>query len=494
MGVTLAAVIAAIIIGAVTWFRRHVKLRQQLSTIPSPRSFPLLGHIPITKPDPEGFLEQLMGMAVLYPSKPRMVVFWIAFQPTIMIYEAALAEKVFTNLKNLNKSFLYDLLKPWLGEGLLISKYDAWKPRRKLLTPTFHYEILRNFVHVFNSQARILNQQLYKLIEKTDVIDDVYQPVSLCALDIICETSMGQSVNAQFEADSEYVKAVLRINEIIQSRQKNPVLYPDFIFNNLPIGKEHKWALDVLHSFTRKVITERRKVVNSEVTAVNDRLAFLDLLLEMENRGEIDEKSIQEEVDTFMFEGHDTTATATTWALHLFGCYPEAQEKIVEEINRVVGDCEEITLDHISKLEYLECCLKEMLRLYPSVPMIARKLDTDLDIGGHKIPAGVEVLLNIYLIHRDPNNWEDPEEFRPERFKSGKSTNRNAFAYVPFSAGSRNCIGQRFAMMEEKILLCWILREFQVVSMRRRDQQRFMVELILRPTDGVKIRLIPRKK
>ncbi|CAD5226750.1 unnamed protein product [Bursaphelenchus xylophilus] len=494
MGVALVAVALALIAVIVVWFRRHLQLRRQLSSIPSPRSFPVVGHIPITKPDAEGFLEQIMGMADLYPNKPRMVVFWIGFQPKVMIYEAELAEKVFTSNQHLNKGLLYDLLKPWLGEGLLTSVYEQWKPRRKLLTPTFHYDILRNFVHVFNDQSRILVQQLQKAVRNCDVIDDIYKPLSLCALDIICETSMGQSVNAQLEKDSEYVRAVLRINEIIQTRQKNPLLYPSVVFNNLPVGKEHRWALDVLHSFTKKVIDERRKAINSEFSVVNDRLAFLDLLLEMENRGEINSKSIQEEVDTFMFEGHDTTATASTWALHVFGCYPEVQEKVFQEITNVIGDSEDITLDHIAKMKYLECCLKEILRLYPSVPLIARRLGADLELGNHTIPAGVEILINLYLIHRDPNNWDDPEVFKPERFMTEKSPNRNAFAYVPFSAGSRNCIGQRFALMEEKIILCWLLREFQIESISRRDQQRFMVELILRPTDGVKIRLIPRRK
>jgi cytochrome P450 len=149
--------------------------------------------------------------------------------------------------------------------------------------------------------------------------------------------------------------------------------------------------------------------------AAGKRLSFLDLLLECEHRGELDEKSIQEEVDTFMFEGHDTTSTAVTWAMHLFGCHTDIQQKVYEEIIQVCGDSTEITLEHLAQMKYLECCLKETLRLYPSVPMISRQLGAPVQIGEHKIPAGIDVLINIYLIHHDATYWPDPEVFHPER-------------------------------------------------------------------------------
>lgn len=118
-----------------------------------------------------------------------------------------------------------------------------------------------------------------------------------------------------------------------------------------------------------------------------------------------------------MFEGHDTTATAVTWMLHLFGCYPEVQAKVYEEIQKVCGcsAISEISMDQLGQLKYLECCIKEALRLYPSVPIISRRLGADADIGGHVIPEGTQVLINIYLIHRDSAHWDDPEIFDPDR-------------------------------------------------------------------------------
>lgn len=193
-----------------------------------------------------------------------------------------------------------------------------------------------------------------------------------------------------------------------------------------------------------------------------------------------------------MFEGHDTTASSTNWALHLLGNHPEEQERALAEIEEVVGDSSEVTFEHLGKLKYLECIIKESLRLQPSVPLFARVLGEDQKLDRFVIPKGTQILINPYLIHRDPLHWDDPEAFKPERFLPENSRKRHAFSFVPFSAGSRNCIGQRFALMEEKTLLTNILRNFKIVSNKRRDQLGFKTELILRPIGGVHVALSPR--
>lgn len=119
-----------------------------------------------------------------------------------------------------------------------------------------------------------------------------------------------------------------------------------------------------------------------------------------------------------MFEGHDTTSAGITWVCHLLGNYPEVQRKALEEIEMVIGDAHEISYEHLSQLKYCECVIKESLRLYPSVPIFARVLGDDQEVSGHVIPKGTQILVNPYLIHRDPSHWDNPEEFRPERYAS----------------------------------------------------------------------------
>lgn len=194
-----------------------------------------------------------------------------------------------------------------------------------------------------------------------------------------------------------------------------------------------------------------------------------------------------------MFEGHDTTATGLTWILQILGCYPEIQQRIRDEFFSVLGyEFTEISYDELGQLKYLECCIKESLRLFPPVPLFVRKLDHDeIVFGEYHIPKGTEIVVNSYLTHRDSKYWPEPEKFRPERFMPPESNNRHPYAFVPFSAGSRNCIGQRFALLEEKSVLVHLLRNFKLTSMKRMDEIRCKSELILRPLEPIMIKIEP---
>jgi len=386
-----------------------------------------------------------------------------------------------------------------MGLGLLTSYAEKWRPRRKLLTPTFHYDILKDFVDVFNQEARVMVKKLEKIAGTGEF--DIYQFITLCALDIICQSAMGKHVNAQKNKESDYVKAVYKLNYIIQDRQKKPWFWVETLFNAFGNGKEHAWCLDIIHRFTGKVIEERFKERHSDndnngQTEGKKRLAFLDLLLEMVDKGTLTLQDVREEVDTFMFEGHDTTSAGMNWALQMLGSHPEYQAKVHQELDQVFGDDDDrdIRFDDLKNLNYLEMFIKEALRLYPSVPMFGRTLHEDCEINGFMVPASTQLLIIPFAVHRDPKHWPDPEIFDPDRFLPENSVGRHPFAYLPFSAGARNCIGQRFALMEEKTVLAWILRYYSVKSCRRRDQIRPKAELILRPSEGLHLEFTLRRR
>ncbi|XP_069952603.1 cytochrome P450 4C1 [Cherax quadricarinatus] len=139
-------------------------------------------------------------------------------------------------------------------------------------------------------------------------------------------------------------------------------------------------------------------------------------------------------------------------------------------------------------------CIKEALRIFPPAPFISRKLKEDVVIENYRVPSGTTVELVIYKIHRDPAQFPDPEVFDPDRFLPENINKRHPYAYIPFSAGPRNCIGQKFAMLELKILVSSILRRFRVESVVPRDQLKLVPELILRPVNGNFVKLFPRTK
>ncbi|XP_010399873.3 cytochrome P450 4V2 [Corvus cornix cornix] len=463
--------------------------------------YPVLGNALLLDGTGEGFFKQLQFYSEEFRSWPLFKL-WIGPLPVMVLYHPDSVEVILNSSKHIEKSYLYDFLHPWLGTGLLTSTGDKWRSRRKMITPTFHFAILNDFLEVMNEQGNILVKKLEKHIDKEPF--DVFMDITLCALDIICETAMGRNVGAQKNKDSNYVSAIYRMSDLIQQRQKSPWLWPEFLYILFKEGREHKRNLNILHNFTDKVIAEKAEELkstrqnkhdndgSSEESGPKKRKAFLDMLLNAtdDEGNKLSYRDIREEVDTFMFEGHDTTAAAMNWVLYLLGHNPEVQKKVHRELDEVFDNTERsVTIDDLKNLRYLECVVKEALRLFPSVPMFARTLREDCCIQGYQVPRGANVLVLTYALHRNPEIFPEPEEFRPERFFPENCKGRHPYAYVPFSAGPRNCIGQRFAQMEEKTILALILRRFWVESCQKPEELGLSGELILRPNNGIWIKL-----
>ncbi|XP_067890516.1 cytochrome P450 4V2-like [Heterodontus francisci] len=487
-------------------FGDYVHKWNQMKRIPglSP-TYPILGNALLFKPSGEDFFLQLIEFTTTCRDEPLMKL-WLGPLPFIVLFHAEAVEVVLSSSRHLDKSYAYKFLHPWLGTGLLTSTGNKWRARRKLITPTFHFTILMDFLEVMNEQTNILLRKLEKKVGKGPF--NCFSDITLCALDIICETAMDKKVYAQSDSDSEYIRAIYKMSDLIHRRQKMPWFWPDFLYNTFGDGKEHDETLKILHSFTEKVVAEKfRKMENSEEFNHSNsdsdsasrrkkkRKAFLDLILNAtDERGKkLSQQDIREEVDTFMFEGHDTTAAAINWALYLLGSHPDALKKVHDELDDVFGNSDRpATMEDIKNLQFLQCAIKESLRLFPSVPIFGRTLLEDCYIGGFKVPKGVNAMIIPYALHRDPRYFPDPEEFRPERFLQKNSNKMNPYAFIPFSAGIRNCIGQKFALIEEKVILSSILRRFHVETKQSRDELHLVGELILRPQNGIWIELHPR--
>ncbi|KAM9856665.1 cytochrome P450 4V8 [Aulostomus maculatus] len=459
------------------------------------RTYPFIGNALMFKADPGDFFRQIVDYTTEFAAAPLFKI-WVGMVPFVVLYHAETVEAVLTNPVHLDKSYAYTFLHPWLGTGLLTSTGNKWRRRRKMLTPTFHFSILTDFLEVMNEQAELLVKKLEKRVGAGPF--DCFSDVTLCALDIICETAMGKKIYAQSNSESEYVKCVYKMSDIISRRQRKPWFWPDLIYNYFGEGREHDKTLKTLHSFTYNVIHERAESLSStDSDSESDqgprkRRAFLDMLLKTtdDEGNHMSHREIQEEVDTFMFRGHDTTAASMNWALHLLGSHPEVHSKVQQELQEVFGASDRpVNMDDLKKLKYLECVIKEALRLFPSVPFFARSLCEDCHINGFKVPKGANAIIITYSLHRDLRYFPEPEEFRPERFLPENSVGRPPYAYIPFSAGLRNCIGQRFALMEEKVVLSSILRNFSVEACQKREELRPMGELILRPESGIWIKL-----
>uniref|UniRef100_A0AC34QXY8 Cytochrome P450 n=1 Tax=Panagrolaimus sp. JU765 TaxID=591449 RepID=A0AC34QXY8_9BILA len=472
--------------------KKFLWIKQNLDRIQGPTALPFIGNLHQLKFASDEFFEQAQGISYMFrDSTERMCRIWLGPLPFVLLYGAEECEAVLGSSKMLTKMFHYNHLAPWIGQGLLISKPEKWRPRRKMLTPTFHYDILKDFVEVYNRHASTLISKFHDLVGKG--YNDVFHTITLCTLDVICESALGININAQ-KSHTDYLDAVFRMKAIVHNRNVKAHFYSTILFYLFGDGFEQDKCVKILHEFTSNAIEQRRTLMQEaggvakflEQRAEGQghrRMAFLDLMLDLFDKGELDRAGIQEEVDTFTFEGHDTTSAAMNFFLHLVGSNPEIQSRIQREIDEVIGDqIRDVTFEDIGRLKYLEACLKETLRMYPSVPLIARQTVEDTQIKDKILPAGTGVVIVASMVHRDPRYWENPEVFDPERFLDSEL--KHPYQYIPFSAGSRNCIGQRFAMMEEKCIIARILREFKVQSKVRTDQLRLAADLIIRPKFG----------
>lgn len=318
---------------------------------------------------------------------------------------------------------------------------------------------------------------------------------------------MGIRINAQQDNNSTYVKAMYRTCEAFVSRIMRPWLWPDFIYGMTAEGKEFKRNVAEMDNFSKKVIQNRKKEFRAkkkaedacQVAHCEDRKkkAFLDLLLDLHMTGKenLSERDVQEEVDSFMFAGHDTTAVSISWVLYMLGLHPEVQRKVQEEVDALFGEDTErpVVEDDLKELKYLECVIKETQRIYPPAPYIARELLEDVHVNNVTIPKGTTCMLLIYMLHRDEEFFPRPEVFNPDRFLPEACGGRHPFSYCPFSAGPRGCIGQKFAFLEEKTVIANFMRHFSVKSIDHRDKLLLAAEMVLRSRQGIQLELIPRR-
>lgn len=218
-------------------------------------------------------------------------------------------------------------------------------------------------------------------------------------------------------------------------------------------------------------------------------LDFLDILLfaKTEKGSSLSDKDLRAEVDTFMFEGHDTTASGISWILYALALNPEHQQLCREELQSLLGDGTSITWDHLDKMPYTTMCIKEALRMYPPVPGVSRELSTPVTFpDGRSLPKGLSLALSFYGLHHNPQVWPDPEVFDPSRF--APSAPRHSHAFLPFSGGSRNCIGKQFAMNEMKVAVALTLLRFELAP----DPSRVPIlnaKLVLNSKNGIHLYL-----
>ncbi|GFQ70531.1 cytochrome P450 4c3 [Trichonephila clavata] len=224
--------------------------------------------------------------------------------------------------------------------------------------------------------------------------------------------------------------------------------------------------------------------------------ALIDVLLQQHFENQVlRDEDIREDIDVLIIGGHETTATIVAWTLYLLGLYPDIQKQVHEELDKVFGkDGERYASERdLNDLKYLDSVLKETQRLYPAATFWARQVSEDINICGYTLPKGSSFVLPAMILHRDPEVFPEPDKFDPDRFSAENSVKIPEYAYIPFSVGQRNCIGQRFGVLEMKTIVSTILRSYRVESLDGRDVVLPVMQGFLRSNVPIRVRVRPRR-
>ncbi|KAI6661593.1 Cytochrome P450 4B1-like [Oopsacas minuta] len=393
--------------------------------------------------------------------------------------------------ENFPKHSTYKLIQDWIGDGLLTSKGDKWFRHRKLLTPAFHYQILDGFFAVYSECVDVM-LDLWAIQSADHVVLQEWIPY--LTLDIILQCICSVKTDCQIKREQlQYVQDVASLTRITILRFRQPVkYYYDFIFNRSQLGREFIEVRQRARQFTYEIILARKRQLENGDSGQNSKYRdFLDILLHASDPTLTDEE-IRDEVDTFVFEGHDTTATALTWTLYLLAKHTNYQDMCRQEVFKFLDGNSSITKSTITSLIFLPMCIKESLRLYPPVINISRCPAKPSTVAGHKLPAGLLTTIGIYQMHNHSDIWDNPSEFNPYRFSEDNIDKIVPFSYIPFSACSRNCIGQIMALHELNYVIARIITRFNLALPKDSPEEiEFQMNILLKPKLPLRIDISP---
>ncbi|KAK5640803.1 hypothetical protein RI129_009350 [Pyrocoelia pectoralis] len=452
------------------WFRA-VCLAMRL---PGPPAVPFFGNVLLLKNETE-FLQFLIDAGKYEKTLMRG---WVSLIPFVGIVNPKHLHTILASTKQTDKSFLYTFMHTFLGQGLLTNNGNKWKLHRKYIQPYFHKSVLTQFIKTFTESSDLLVEQLHN---KQEV--NITKYINNCVLNILHCALFGIPVR---DHDAKLNSPFNKGHLIILERLKQPWYILDFAYKFSSFCKHESTQKSTLQQFAKEILDQRRQGLGKH------EWCLLDSLIEIsENYPRFNETSIVEEICTFMLAGQDSVGAAVAFTLYCLGKHPEVQQKVVEELDKVFKEHSEITMENLYDLVFLRQCIKESLRLYPSVPLISRKLAEDVNLGKYTLPAGLNIFISPISTHRLTDYYPNPHKFDPDRFSQENEKKIPPYAFIPFSAGPRNCIGYEFAYLEIEAIIAAVLRNF-VIEVPQDYELKLSYRVTLRAKGGIPLYLKPR--
>uniref|UniRef100_A0A8C8SC68 Cytochrome P450 3A n=1 Tax=Pelusios castaneus TaxID=367368 RepID=A0A8C8SC68_9SAUR len=425
-------------------------------------------------------------------------------QPVLAILDSAIIKTVlvkecytiFTNRRKVGPTGV-------LESAISLAEDEQWKRIRTVLSPTFTSGKLKEMFPIMKHYGKVLVRNVQKQVEKGDSTD-MKETFGAYSMDIITSTSFGVNIDSMNNPKDPFVKEVKKLvkfdffSPFFILLGVFPFLTP--VLKRLNVNIFPKDALEFFSQSVTKIKENRKK------EAHKDRVDFLQLMIDSQSSNTSHESnglapSYKALTDTeilaqaiiFIFAGYETISSILCYMAYSLATHPDVQQKLQEEIDSLFPNQAPLTYDALVQMEYLDMALSETLRLFPFGGRIERTCKKDIEVNGVTVPKGTVVMIPPFLLHRLPEYWPEPEEFRPERFSKENKETMDPYTYLPFGAGPRNCIGMRFALLAMKVAITSLLQNF---SFRPCKETPIPLKLSSRgfitPEKPIILKLVPR--
>lgn len=414
-------------------------------------------------------------------------------------------ELLVENASALAKSSLQRLAGyPVIGDGLLGSSGELWRKQRKLMAPIFTPAQIAAYGTDMMACAR---REMDTYGDGTTL--DVSKSMTRLTMSVAAKTLFGADTCSESDEIGRSLAIAIRLFGKVAGSLLSPVQIafrdvlsrfgqhlPEPLAAYVEKGVQHlespllfgreaqelAQAVTVLDRYVAELIDQRRQKPDGASDLLTRLLAAHD------GADRMSDKQLRDEVLTLFVAGHETTAVSLCWSLYLLAKHPAVYAQVQEVVDSLP---DEPTVAQLPRLNLVLRVFKESLRLYPPLPLYSRDTIADIVIGGYTIPAGTPVILSPYATHHRPELWADAERFDPDRFLAENESKRHRYAYIPFSAGPRICIGNHFAMMEATLVLTTLLRNYEF-ALESGAAVVPAIDSALRPRDGLFMRLRKR--
>ena len=423
-------------------------------TAPGPKGSQMFRNLRDIQHNPLPFLEET------WQEHGDVLQFPIPVPATYLVSSPEGARDVLVNHHKVTnkRTIQYTTLSLVTGDGLLTADTEAWRPVRRQLAPAFHHEMIGLVTHHVNAALNRLDATWFELTKNGPAIVDIDHVMMTIALEITGASLFGSDLSV--EADT-ITQATLRALHGVVVKARNPLPIPLSIPTKNNVGMRK--AIQQLDRAVHEIIAERKRNPLPEGAPLRD---MLDVLLDQDVDKPLTAKQVRDEVATFIVAGHETVASALTWAWKLLGENPQEVELLREDPERST------------------MVFDETLRLYPPAWVITRRTLEPLIIDNHDIPADSMIIVSPWLVHRHTSVWENPNAFMPERFAEGVPQR----GYIPFGAGARLCIGRDMARLEGAMIIEHLVQKWRISPIHS-EEVPMDASVTLRPQGGLPMRV-----